>query len=400
MFRPLREATAEQIVHAARQQTHLMESVRGVVSLRLFDRSEVRRFGWMNQLADQFNAEWRVARLAVGVQTAQLLLTGTARAVAVWLGALAVLDGRLTTGMMFAFLACQEHFGASVSALIDKAFELRMLGLHAERVSDILATPAEPDEPGTAVNPDAALPSLELRGIGFRYADGEPFVLRQLDLCIRAGECVALTGASGCGKTTLVKLLLGLLVPTEGQILVGGVPVQVIGWSAYRRRVAAVMQDDPLFAGSIADNIAFFDPAPDTDRIESCARQAAIADEIGSMPMGYRTQVGETGTGLSGGQKQRILLARALYKAPQLLVLDEATSHLDLANEQRVNAAIQDCRLTRLLVAHRPQTIAMAQRVVVLAQGRIVREQAQPDVPAAACLRRTAAAAPRRRASC
>ena len=386
-FRSLREASAEQIVHAARQQTHLLESARGVVSLRLFDRTDERRIGWMNRLADQFNAELRIARLSISFQTARILLTGVERVVVIGLAALAVLKGELSVGMMFAFIGYKDHFTDCVSALIDKLFELRMLGVHAERVADIVLTPVEQDSPPRNIDLEQVTPSLEVRGLGFRYAKGEPFVIKDLDLLVPAGQCIAITGASGCGKTTLVKLLLGLLVPTEGQILVGGIPVQEIGWANYRALVAAVMQDDPLFAGSIADNISFFDPAAKQDCVEASARQAAIDAEIRAMPMGYSTLVGDVGIGLSGGQKQRILLARALYKNPKLLVLDEATSHLDLANEQRVNSAIRECHLTRLLIAHRPETIAMAQRVVVLDAGRIVRDLAQTPVAPARCAR-------------
>jgi ATP-binding cassette, subfamily B, bacterial CvaB/MchF/RaxB len=388
VFRSLRDATAEQIVHAARQQTHLLESARGVATLRLFDRTEERRIGWTNRLADQFNAELRVARLSISFQTARLLLTGAERVIVIWLAALAVLDGRLSVGMMLAFIGYKDSFSESVSALIDKLFELRMLGLHAERVADIVLTPVELETPHDAIDLAHVGPSLELRGLGFRYAEGEPFVFKDLDLSVPAGQCIAITGASGCGKTTLVKLLLGLLVPTEGQILVGGIPLHQLGWTNYRRLAAAVMQDDLLFAGSIADNISFFDPQANQERIEACAQQAAIDREIRAMPMGYTTLVGEGGGSLSGGQRQRILLARALYKRPKLLVLDEATSHLDLVNEQRVNEAIRRCQLTRLLVAHRPETIAMADRVVVLADGRIVRDLRQASLaPTAAVLR-------------
>src|SRR5690606_12557420 len=179
------------------------------------------------------------------------------------------------------------------------------------------------------------------RQLSFRYADAEPYVLRQLDLRIPAGQCIAITGASGCGKTTLIKLLLGLLEPTEGEILVGGVPLRQGGLRHWRRQVGTVMQDDALFTGSIADNIGFFDPSPDPQRVQACAGLAAIHAEIAAMPMGYHTLVGDGGAGLSGGQKQRLLLARALYKQPRVLVLDEATSHLDAGNEQLVNAAVR-----------------------------------------------------------
>ncbi len=386
IFRSLREATAEQIIHAARQQTHFLESARGVQTVRLFDRAEERRVGWMNMLADQFNAELRIAKRTLSYQTANTLLFSVERVLIIWLAALAVLDTRFSVGMLFAFISYKDQFSQRLAALIDKLFELRMLRLHGERVADIVLSEVEDEAQDSEIEPDRITPSIELRNVAFRYADGEPHVLKDLNLIVPAGQCIAISGASGCGKTTLVKLLLGLLEPTEGEILVGGVKLERLGRANYRRMVGTVMQDDQLFAGSIADNIGFFDPAPSQDRIEASAKLAAIHDEIAAMPMAYNTLVGDIGSGLSGGQKQRILLARALYKNPKLLVLDEATSHLDIWNEQLVNAAIGQIRLTRILVAHRPETVSMAQRVVVLEEGRMVRdvEQSQAEFAARA----------------
>ncbi|MGZ5847500.1 MAG: peptidase domain-containing ABC transporter, partial [Ramlibacter sp.] len=373
----LRGATADQIIHAAKQQTHFLESARGAQSVRLFNRGHERQAGWLNLLADQFNAEIRIARLTISQQAAQTFLFGVERVLVIWLAALAVLDTRFTVGMLFAFISFKDQFSQRVVSLVDRLFEFRMLRLHGERVADILL--ADPEEIGTdgAPTPIPSVPAIELRNLSFRYADGEPDILRNLDLQIAAGDCIAITGASGCGKTTLVKLLLGLLEPTQGEILVGGSKLRRIGLASYRDLVGTVMQDDHLFTGSVADNIAFFDPAPDQARVESCARLAAVHQDIAAMPMGYNTLVGDIGTGLSGGQKQRILLARALYKQPRILVLDEATSHLDVANEQLVNAAIRQIALTRIIIAHRPETIAMARRVVVLEHGRVARDLEQ-----------------------
>jgi len=373
-FRALRDATAEQIIHAARQQTHFLESARGVQSVRLFGRSEERRIGWMNAVVDQFNADLRISRLSILQQAANTLLFNAERVIVIWLAALAVLDTRFSVGMLFAFISYKDQFSQRIAALIDKLFELRMLRLHGERVADIVLTEPEQEHLDAETDPDRIDPSIEVRNLSFRYSDAEPYVLQALNLVIPNGQCLALTGASGCGKTTLVKLLLGLLEPTEGEILVGGVKLRQLGLQGYRNLVGTVMQDDQLFSGSIADNISFFDPAPNQSQVESCASLAAIHAEIGAMPMGYNTLVGDIGTGLSGGQKQRILLARALYKEPKVLVLDEATSHLDIWNEQLVNASIKQISLTRIIVAHRPETIAMAQRVVVLQQGKIVRD--------------------------
>ena len=379
LLRPTRDATAEQMLHTARQQTLFIESTCGVQAIRLFGRAEERRVRWTNALADQFNAELRVARFTVASQTTRSLLFAVVRVAFVWIAALAVLDGRMTIGMLFAYLSYQDQFVERLAALADKLFELRLLRLHAERVADIVC--AEAEDPGIVVGaPDLPeAPQIELRDVSYRYADEDPFVLLDVDLVVQAGQCVALAGASGCGKTTLIKLLLGLLRPTRGQILVGGVPIDQLGPARHRQMLGAVLQDDLLFSGSIAENISFFEAGADRSHIEHCARMAAIDREIAAMPMGYDTLVGDLGAGVSGGQKQRILLARALYKRPSILILDEATSQLDVTNEQCVNAAVRQMALTRVMAAHRPETIAMAERVIVLGQGRILRDFAQAE---------------------
>jgi ATP-binding cassette subfamily B protein RaxB len=332
----------------------------------------------MNMLADQFNAGLRVARVHVTHETAQTLLFGLERVVVVWLAARMVLEGRFTVGMLFAYMAYKELFSARVGALVDTSSELAMLRLHGERVADIvLATPEASEAPSPVELDLSERPArIELRGVSFRYSPTEPWVLHQVDLVVEAGRSLAITGPSGCGKTTLVKVLLGLLAPGEGEVLFDGTPVHRLGLAGYRALIGTVMQEDRLFSGSLADNICFFDPEPDMERIEACARLAAVDDEIREMPMGYHTLVGDVGIGISGGQKQRVLLARALYRRPRILVLDEATSHLDLRNERSVNEAVHGMNLTRVVVAHRPETIAMADRVVEMAQGRIVRDSA------------------------
>ncbi len=183
--------------------------------------------------------------------------------------------------------------------------------------------------------------SIEIQGLRYRYAEQEPWVLDGLDLRIAGGESVAIVGPSGCGKSTLFNVLLGILPPVEGQIRMAGLDLAQLGLDGLRELVGTVLQDDVLFAGSLSDNISFFDPQPDMPWLLQCAQMAAIHDDIQAMPMGYNTLVGDMGTVLSGGQKQRVMLARALYKKPRILFLDEATSHLDVHCEQRVNAAIR-----------------------------------------------------------
>ena len=379
MFRPLRDASSEEIIHAAKQQSHFMETVRGIQSIRLFGRCEERRSSWMNSLTDEFNAQLRIARLAVSYQTANTLLFGGERIIVIWLAALAVLHNEFSVGMIFAFVSYKDQFSQRMASLIDKLFELRMMRLHGERVADIVLAKAERDDDAAEIDTSHLTPSIEINNLSFRYSDSEPEVIRELNLNIPAGQCIAITGPSGCGKTTFTKLLLGLLTPTGGEIRIGGVPLSTFGLSNYRHIIGTVMQDDTLFAGSIIENISFFDPIVDIQRVYGCAELAAIAPEIAAMPMAYNTLIGDIGTGLSGGQKQRILLARALYKKPKILVLDEATSHLDVWNEQAVNHAIQKILLTRIIVAHRPETIQMAERVIVLNNGQVCQDVTKPQ---------------------
>jgi ATP-binding cassette subfamily B protein RaxB len=381
---PLRHATEAEIVHGARQQSHFLETVRGVKTIKLFQRQEERRAAWLGLLVDQVNAGLRTQKLRLAYQQLNGLLFGVENLAVVCLGATMVIDGRFSVGALLAFMAYKTQFVGRVAGLIDKYFEFRMLRLQGERLADIVHTPPE-DTAGNGLPAFAASEAseemaalatpadIELRGLRFGYSAFEPEVLQGVDLHIAAGECVALVGPSGCGKTTLANLLLGVLQPTAGEIRVGGQALRQLGLDRLRRMVGTVMQDDVLFAGSIADNIAFFDPQPDIAWIERCAQLAAIGDDIARMPMRYNTLVGDMGTVLSGGQRQRVLLARALYKRPQILLLDEATSHLDVARERLVNEAVRSLKLTRILIAHRPETIASADRVITLAQGRVLR---------------------------
>jgi ATP-binding cassette subfamily B protein RaxB len=371
-YEPLRRATEEQIVHTAKQQSHFLETVRGVQSIKLFGRQEERRSRWLNLVVDATNQDVAVQKLALAFRCANGLVFGIERVAIVWIGCLAVLDSAFSVGMLFAFVSYKEQFSSRVAGLIDKMIDLRMLGLQAERLADIVLTPPERDAP--AVTVDAIEPSIELRNVSFRYSDTEPFVLLDCSLTVHAGECVAVVGPSGGGKTTLVKVLLGLLAPTDGKVLAGGVDIQKMGVERYRRLVGTVMQDDQLFAGSIGDNIGFFDPGARPEAIERVARLAAVHDDIAAMPMGYNTLIGDMGTALSGGQRQRILLARALYKEPRILFLDEATSALDVAKERAVNEAVRSLNLTRIIIAHRPETIASAERVIVLQAGRVAQD--------------------------
>jgi ATP-binding cassette subfamily B protein RaxB len=373
-FRPLRDATEEALVHESKKSSHFLESLRGVQAIKLFNAQADRQSRFTSLVVDTMNADLATRKLDLLFAVLHRLLFGLERVAVVWIGALLVLDQKFSVGMLFAFMAYKEQFATRVSGLIDKVVELKMLRLQGERLADIVLTAPEQEEAASHGRKTSGIPQIELRDVSFAYSDAEPDVLAGVSLRIEPGESVAIVGPSGCGKTTLLKLILGIHAPRSGEMLIGGVPLAQLGLRAWRDMVGVVMQDEPLFSGSISDNISFFDLQPDMDWVVHCARVASVHDEIESMPMGYHTLIGDMGSSLSGGQKQRILLARALYKRPKILLLDEATSALDVEGERLVNQAVRQLALTRVIVAHRPETIASAGRVVALNGGRVAQD--------------------------
>lgn len=360
----------EVLIADAKAQSHFLESVRAVQAVKLSGLEDERRARWLNLLVDTANKRVVSQKMSIGF-TAGYGLIFTLESVAVLgLGASLVIDGALTVGMLIAFIAYKDDFSNRMQRVVDNCMALKMLSLHADRVGDIVLTSIEKlDGASDIVVPSGSnSPSycVEFRNVSFRYGAEAHWAIRDLSFVISPGEHVAIVGASGSGKTTVVKMLLGLLIPTEGCILINGQPMQKFGLSRWRVLVGAVMQDDILLTGSLQENIARFAETVDLEQVRKASELAAIHEDIMHMPMGYMTMVGDMGSGMSGGQTQRVLLARALYASPQILILDEATSHLDLNNEERVNRSVSALSITRIVIAHRPDTIAMANRVIEL----------------------------------
>ncbi|WLI90245.1 peptidase domain-containing ABC transporter [Massilia sp. R2A-15] len=366
-----RTAATGMIAKQAKEQTFFLETVRGVRTIKMCNRERERRTAWLNLWVDATNAGLVMQKLSLLFGTSWSFISSVERAFVFWLGAVAVIDHRMSLGMLFAFLSYKEQFAGRINRLIDSVVEFKMLGISAERLADIVLTAPEERNIAHRREPSDDL-TLALEDVSFRYAADDALLLNGATLKVKPGECVAIIGPSGCGKTTYLKLILGILKPEKGKIHLGGLSVAQLGLQNYRNVVATVMQDDHLFAGSVYDNIAFLDPKPDTEWLHACARSACIHDEIVQMPMGYQTLVGDMGSVLSGGQKQRVLLARALYRRPKILLLDEATSQLDVGNEAMIGEAIAALDITRIMIAHRPQTIAIADRIVRLEQGKFV----------------------------
>lgn len=375
-----RDAQEAAIITVGKEQTTLIETLRGMTTLRLFSRETLRHALWQTRLTDAVNADVRVSRILIWQSTAHLLIFGIENIIIVWFAIGFVIEGSgFSVGMVFAYMAYKTQFIQKAAALIDQGVAFKMLGLHLERLSDI-ALSDEDKSFGTSFDIQTSLKGkIELRDVFYRYAPSDPLVLDGVNLVVEPGQHVAITGPSGGGKSTLAKLLLGLTEPDNGEVLVDGLPLARFGHRSYHRQIAAVLQEDSLFAGTLVDNIALFDDRVDMERLVASAAAAAIHDDIMRMPMQYETLVGDMGSTLSGGQKQRVLLARALYRQPKILVMDEGTAHLDTAHEQDVNRAIKAMGITRIIIAHRRETIEAADRILVLIEGKLNDAKPSPN---------------------
>ncbi len=359
----------EQIITSAKENTVFMESVRAILPVKIFGRETQRESVWQNCYADRLNVGICVTKLGLIYKLLNHIIFGIENIVIIVWGAKMVMahDG-LSIGMLLAYISYRGQFVNNAQSIVDKIVEYRMISIHLGRVADIALSVPESDVEDDLLPARTLGGKITVENLSFRYSESDPYVFQDINFTINPGEVVAIVGPSGCGKTTLLKVLLRLFVPSSGKILVDGLDLNKMSYRNYRSQIAAVMQDDTLMSGSIAENIAFFESKMDLERIYACATVAAIHEDILRMPMGYQSLVGDMGTTLSGGQKQRILLARALYARPKILFLDEATSHLDVINEAIINQHIRQIGITRIIVAHRQETVKVADRVIDLAE--------------------------------
>jgi ATP-binding cassette, subfamily B, bacterial CvaB/MchF/RaxB len=372
LYPGLRRRTEEEIMARANEETYLMETMRAIRAIKLHGHEALRENGWRNRYAEVISAGYKARIVDIKLDLAENILFGLSFLLTVYFGALAVMDQRLTVGLLLAFLAYRSSFSSSASSLVGQFQKWRLLGVHLDRLSDIVGERKEEIRLGGPRQSLMPGPGVRVEGLTFAYTPAEAPILDQVDIDIPPGSFVAIVGPSGSGKTTLMRILLGLLQPASGKVHVEGVPLGPATMAAWRRRIAAVMQDDYLLSGTLADNIAFFDPFPDQQLIEHASRLARIHNDILKMPMGYHSLISDMGAALSAGQRQRILLARALYRDPDALFLDEGTANLDPATEAQIATMIAGLEITRVVIAHRPALVEKADIVFEVDQGAIV----------------------------
>ncbi|HBA4310656.1 TPA: peptidase domain-containing ABC transporter [Escherichia coli] len=359
-----RQISEECLVREARAASYFMETLYGIATVKIQGMVGIRGAHWLNMKIDAINSGIKLTRMDLLFGGINTFVTACDQIVILWLGAGLVIDNQMTIGMFVAFSSFRGQFSERVASLTSFLLQLRIMSLHNERIADIALHEKEEKKPEIEIVADMGPISLETNGLSYRYDSQSAPIFSALSLSVAPGESVAITGASGAGKTTLMKVLCGLFEPDSGRVLINGIDIRQIGINNYHRMIACVMQDDRLFSGSIRENICGFAEEMDEEWMVECARASHIHDVIMNMPMGYETLIGELGEGLSGGQKQRIFIARALYRKPGILFMDEATSALDSESEHFVNVAIKNMNITRVIIAHRETTLRTVDRVI------------------------------------
>lgn len=347
-----------------------IETLRAIQSIKAAGWEGARARTWGGVLTRRITAVQN-SRLLQGVlQNAQAVVSTLSYICLVMVAVGQVWAAQISLGTLFAFLAYSSQFAMRGKSIVDQAIQLRMMGLYAERISEVVESDTEQRKSLEHLR-RTLTGHIRGSGISFQYGLGDPLVLDRVNFEISPGEKVGIVGPSGGGKSTLVKIIAGLYVPRVGVLDIDAEPIQKWDYQSLRSQIGMVLQGDELLSGTIAENVCFFDPTLDEQRVRECLGLASLAADIAVLPLGIHTPVGDLGSNLSGGQRQRVLIARALYRNPTILILDEATSNLDVTTEQTIIANLIKNHRTLVVVSHRPETMKSMDRILIVQEGKI-----------------------------
>lgn len=362
----INDRASQAISASAKQNSFLLESVQAVTTIRLLGIEHNRQVEHQKNVGSVLHHEIAVGNIQAKALALQNALFGVDNIVflAICVGLLA--SNSLTLGALFAALTYKAMLNGRVASAVEKAMQFNGLAIHIRRLEDLPDQNTNSDAHLATANSRSHGLNLVFDSVSYRYSPDDPDVVEGFSLRMEAGEHVCLVAPSGAGKTTLLNIASGLLLPNEGRVLVDGIELREENHQQFWKSVSIVRQSDSLLEGTIAENVSSFDENCNEQQIANALAQASFIGEVVAMPMGLYTRIGALGEGLSGGQKQRLLLARAFYRRPKLLILDEATSHLDRVNEQVIVSNVRKMGCTVLMAAHRQETIRSADRVVDL----------------------------------
>lgn len=377
-----REIDFKRFSRSAEDQSGMVQLIQGIHEIKLSGCESRKRDEWERRQAGLFDVSLSGVALGQYQRGGVLLINEIKNIFITFLSASYVIEGRMTLGMMMAISFIIGQISAPIEQLLGLIQSGQDAKLSMERIAEVYHV-ADEDQNLTDPQPVPANGGLALRDVSFSYIPGQD-VLQSISVDIPFGTTTAIVGASGSGKTTLLKLLLKVYEPTGGALTIAGTPLASLGSSAWRQRCGAVMQDGFIFADTLARNVAAGADEVDRDRLHDVLRTAHLQDFVESLPMGADTRIGADGQGLSQGQRQRVLLARALYKQPDYLFLDEATSSLDAHSERAIMANLEPVLEGRtvVIVAHRLSTVTNADQIIVLDRGRIVEQGTHRELTA------------------
>jgi len=362
---------AANLAAQAAVHSYQVQMVQGIETLKSTAAEPSALQQWSHMFTDLMNASIERGRIALKTDALLKAMDVISPALILGFGGYLVLNQKMTLGSMLAINALSGGILGPLSSLVTTGMQAQVLGSYIERVDDVLQAPVE-QPMGRPRRPVVLHGGVRFEKVSFRYSPSSPFAVEDVTLAVRPGQMVAIVGPSGSGKSTLARLILGLYLPTGGRVVLDESVLGECDLASVRKQVGFVPQATHFFDASIRENISLADPAATLDEVERAARQAMIHDEIRAMPLGYETQLTSNGGTISGGQRQRVALARVLLNHPKLLILDEATSHLDSTTERRVFESLETLECTRIIIAHRLSTISNAEMIFVMEGGRLV----------------------------